>query len=1029
MFGLIANPRVLILFAAMIVVTGLSAIQSLPRTEDPAMVMRFGMVFTHFPGASAERVEALVSETIENKLRTASEVRHVDSISTVGLSLITVQLHDEVTRELVPRVWAELRDDLEEVVSELPEGAAKPRLDIDRNEAYTYVLGMTLDSDVDQDVGELGRYAEALESKLRGVYGTAHVYLVGLPQEDILVDVDYDRALSLGIDINTISRALDAADAKLPAGQIINDTHRIAIEPRGGFESLERIRRIPLQGEEQGVVSLADIATVTRQPREPAELVALVNGERGVAVAVRMRADQRGDLWRDAIVEVVDQFAATLPSTVRIEELFDQKSYTMARLAQLISSVAIGFTLITVVLFFALGWRSALLVSLSLPLTILFALACMQFTGLPIHQMSMTGLIVALGIMVDNAIVMTDTVARYRRDGTPGLRAAAKAVRHLWLPLLGSTMTTVLTFMPIVLLPGNAGEFVGGIAWAVIFTLIGSYLISHVLVSGMAGRVLGDAEHSEHHWYQRGIHLPRLAGAFRFIVQSGLAAPRRTMALVFIVPLIGVVMARQLPEQFFPPSDRDMINFEVYLPLSSSLSATREVVGQIDKHLSEYPGIESRSWFIGGNAPSFYYNLMQRRDNAQYYAQAMLTMSDFREANRLVPVLQDHFDEALPHVQVIVRRLEQGPPFNAPVEIRLFGPDLDQLAFYGEQIKQRLLMTPHVAHSRTTLTDGVPKIWLSMDETILLSLGLTLSDAATQSRQLIDGVVPASLLETTESLPVRVRAQSYKTDSGAGLVDLPLHGHPEPEAAVFGTPLSALGRLEYAPERSAIARRDGERVNGIEAYLEDGVLASEVLQAFQQQLAANPVELPEGYRLEVGGESEKRSEAVGKLLGSFGLIIVLLVVALVMAFNSFRLSAIILAVAVQAGGLGMLALSLSGFPFGFTAIIGLMGLIGLAINAAIVIIAELRTDHRAMRGDAGAIFKGVQNCSRHISSTTITTVMGFLPLILGGGGFWPPFAIVVAMGTLFTTLLSFLFVPAAFLVMASRGSLVESNLE
>lgn len=1018
MIALISNPRILVLFAALIIVSGLSALHSLPRTEDPRLTPRFALVITPFPGASAERVETLVSEKLENQLRTMPEIWHVESVSAQGLSLITVVLQDEVSSDNVSQIWAEVRDELEEVVPQLPNEALAPSLDTDRGDAFTLIFGLQIQADKFDDIAMLGRYAEELESVVRGVSGTDYVLTVGMPDEEIVVDVDYDKALSLGLSIGDISARIASSDSKVSAGELVNQHYRMGLEIKGGFDSEERIRRIPLAGEEQGAVSVGDIATVNHQAKSPADSIAWINGQRGVAVAIRMQADQRSDLWRSRLLERVAAYQASLPDTVSVDVLFDQQSYTSERLSVLVGNVLLGFVLISIVLWLALGWRSALMVSTALPLTILFALGCMKFFALPIHQMSVTGLIVALGIMVDNAIVMVDTVARYRRQGAAGFQAAAMAVKHLWVPLLGSTLTTILTFMPIVLLPGNSGEFVSGIALTVIFSLIGSYLISHILVAGLAGRFLTDTQSD--HWYNTGIQFRRASAYFGKLVLWSTMHPIKVILLVACLPLLGVWMADRIPEQFFPPSDRDMINFEVYLPLSTSITETERVTGLIDAEVAKFEGIKSRHWFIGSNAPSFYYNLMQRRDNAQFYSQAMLTMNDFAVANDLVPVMQKQLDIQFPDAQIIVRRLEQGPPFNAPVEIRVYGPKLELLAGIGEEIKRRLLANKNVTHARSTLSDAIPKVWLQLDETLLLSVGLSLKDAAKQSQNAIDGVVQSSVLEETESLPVRVRAQGFKTNDIETMRHFSFLGKAENHDVTFGTPISSLGKLQVEPIRNAITRRDGSRINTIEAYLRDGVLPAQVLADVQYQLELEPLALPPGYRIEVGGESEKRSEAIGKLLGSFGLIGMLLIVAIVMSFDSFRLSAIIIMVAVQAAALGVLALALSGYPFGFTAIIGLMALIGLAINAAIVIIAELKTNALALTGDQPAIVESVLSCSRHIVSTTVTTCMGFLPLLLGGGGFWPPFAIIIAGGTLLTTVLSFLFVPAVFQLIATR---------
>ena len=287
--------------------------------------------------------------------------------------------------------------------------------------------------------------------------------------------------------------------------------------------------------------------------------------------------------------------------------------------------------------------------------------------------------------------------------------------------------------------------------------------------------------------------MPALSTRLTNGVRWSTAQPVKVMLLVACVPLLGLVLVSRIPEQFFPPSDRDMINFELYLPVSASITETQRVAALVDAELEKITAIESRQWFIGGNAPSFYYNLIQRHDRAQYYAQAMLTVSDFREANRLVPIMQRQFDDQFSDAQIIIRRLEQGPPFNAPVEIRVYGPSLEVLAEIGDQLRQRLLMTDQVVHARSTLSDAVPKAWLELDETILLSLGLSLKDVAGQTKLAVDGVTQASVLEQTEFLPVRVSAKGLKTGGIEQLIAFPLlPNHSLPEQA-FVTPLATLG--------------------------------------------------------------------------------------------------------------------------------------------------------------------------------------------------------------------------------------------
>ena len=1013
------NPRVSVLAIGLLIVAGLSALQSLPRAEDPRIRNRLAMVLTPFPGATAERVEALVSEPLENEFRQMPELLRVTSTSLPSFSLVTLELREDLVD--VDEAWSEARDHLADVQPLLPLDAGPPQFDDDRGYAYTAMFALTWRGPGDLDLGVLRRYAKELQTRLRTLSGTDLVTLHGDPEEEILVTLDSRRAALLRLGAEDIGAALAAGDAKLPAGTLRNEQQRVQLEVAGEFDSLERIRDVTLRVEPDGVATrIGDIAQVTRATRDPPADLAFSNGDVAIVVAVRALGDVRVDRWLTSVDDLVVQFERDVSANVSVTKIFDQGRYTDERLGSLVSSIAIGFLLIVAVLFVTLGWRAALVTASALPLTVLFALTVMRAMGLPIQQMTVTGLIVALGIMVDNAIVMTDYVQQRRLAGAARLEAVRDAVGHLWVPLLGSTLTTILAFAPIALMPGAAGEFVGGIALSVIASLIGSYLVSHTLVAGLAGRCV-TTDGSLNRWYQRGASTPRLTAAYRRLLRAALRRPWIAIALCMILPLMGLASASRLTEQFFPPSDRDMFNVEVYLPPQASLDRTAAAVREIESIIGRRDAVEAQHWFVGRNAPSFYYNLLQRNDGQANFAQGMIKTSDFRASNRVVPELQRDLDDRFPEWQILVRKLEQGPPFSAPVELRVYGPNLQRLKALGDELRRIMAATTDVTHTRASLASAQPKVRLYADEAVLRQTGLQLADLAGQLQSTLEGTVHGSILEGTEQVNVRVRTDAAERRSLVDLESLNLAAAtPTDKSLHNGVPVTAVTRAAIEPARGGISRRNGERVNTVGAYLRADVLPATVLERVLRNLEAEDFQLPGGYRLEVGGESAERDDAVALLLSRVGVIVALLFAVIVLSFNSFRLSAVILAVAAQSAGLGLLCVYLGAYPFGFTVIVALMGLAGLAINAAIVILAEIRADDAAASGDPEAIERAVMHTTRHIVSTTITTVGGFLPLILAGGGFWPPFAVAIAGGTVLTTTLSLIFVPACARVIACR---------
>ena len=1023
----ISNTRLLILMTALLMVSGISAFMTLPRAEDPVIINRYANITTSFPGASAERVETLVTEVIENKLRELSEVKLVSSTSRPGVSIVTLELNDVIT-EPEP-VWSQARDKLSDIESILPEGSHSPDLDSDHTYAFTTITALTWSGAGEPDRLTLGRYAKELAKRLRTLSGTEFVDEYGMPQEEIQISLRTADAAALGRSSANIAESLEGADAKNSAGELVSAYSRFGLEIKSELDSIERIKQVPIATDSNGhIIRMEDIASVKRGEKTPQDQIAIIDGEPGVIVAARMHPDLRVDNWTSRANALISRFEQELPSNIQVNVLFNQQGYTETRLDDLGKSLMIGFGLILIVLFVTLGVRAAILVAISLPLTSLLTLSIMKMTGVPINQMSVTGLIVALGIMVDNAVVMVDTIQAYRLKGQQRAEATMNALKHLWVPLLGSTLTTVLAFAPIILMPGASGEFVGGIAITVSFSLIGSYIISHTLIAGLATKLLpkqlSDVDKKgQHHWYMTGLRIPALTRWFSSSVRFGVTHPIITIALVLLVPFTGYWSMSQLTEQFFPPSDRDMFEIQVYMPPQASIYATKNTSEKIDDIIHRYPEVERIDWLVGANFPSFYYNLQARQNNAPYFSQAMVKTENFDQANALIPELQKVLDKEVPQAQILVRKLNQGPPFTAPVELRVYGENLDTLKAIGEDVRLILAGVPHVTHTRETLQPGTPKVWLKVDEDTAKLNGISLNQFASMLQTTLTGRESGSVIEGSESVPIRVRVADDARENLAHLsnIRLPISS----EVYSTGINVSTLAELELTTSRGAITRRNGQRVNTIEGYIEAGVLPQTVLNEFQKRLA--DYEMPSGYTIGFGGESAERDNSVNSLISNVAVVVVLMVLVVVMSFNSFRMSSIIFMVAGLAGGLGLLSVWIFGYPFGFTVIIAMLGIAGLAINAAIVILTELKLDKQASSGNVDAVVEAVMSCTRHISSTTITTVGGFMPLIIAGGGFWPPFAVAIVGGTVLTTLISFYFVPVVYHLMTKnqRKTVVE----
>ncbi|MEL6962946.1 MAG: efflux RND transporter permease subunit [Pseudomonadota bacterium] len=1018
--------RILGLVIFMIAAIGATSLLTIGRQEDPTITNLFATVITPYPGADPARVEALVTEKIEEELREIDTIVEITSASRTGISAISIELSSFISDVEIEQAWSEIRDALSDAALKLPAGVPDPDFDNDRTGAYTTISAIMGRDGRTVPPAILNRYAELLQDRLRAVPGTELVRLFGNPTEEVRVEIEPRRLASLGLTATEVADAIRQADAKIEAGRVPGANKDFLIEVTGEIDGLDRIRAIPLVETEDGAIThVGDVADVTRDIERPRAKQAIVDGRPAVLVAARMQSDLQVDGWMSNVRAAHVDFEASLPFGIEHQILFDQSAYTSKRLGELGQNLLIGVGLVISVLLITLGWRAALVVAITLPLTALVSLAVLQKLGVPIHQMSVTGMIVALGLMVDAAIVMTDEIARRIRSRLERDQAIGTAVRRLAMPLLASTATTVFAFMPMAVLPGPAGDFVGSIATAVIVMLIASFLLALTVTPAIAGILLPyDTDASRLSWWRHGVRSASIGSLFAASLDLSLRYRWLAILAALILPIVGFGAFPVLTAQFFPGVERDQFYVQVKLPDGASLAASERLVAEADQILSKRDEIDAVTWVIGESAPSFYYNMMMNQDGVPSFAEALVTTKNESLTKALVPELQTILDQELPAAQSIVRHLVQGPPVAAPVEVRVVGPELPVLKDAASQMRRLMTSIPEVTHTKSSLENAPPKLVFDFDENKLRLAGLTLTDAAGQLDSLTTGVTGGSLVEGPEELPVRVRVSGIdRQDVPAieALDILPPNARNLVMAGAYpGIPLSALGEMRLTPSESPIDRRNGERVVTVRAFLQLGVLPEEALATLQNLLMTQPLDLPPNYRIEYGGDSDARAETVNNLLGPIGLIVALMIASIVLTFNSYRLSLIAGLVALLSMGLSLLALAIFDYPFGIQALIGVIGSIGVSINAAIIIMTALQAKPDAAAGDPLAIRNTVMESSRHILSTTITTFGGFLPLILAGGGFWPPFAMAIAGGVLLSTIVSFYFVPPAFSLAMGR---------
>tara|TARA_R110002094_G_scaffold33757_14_gene46419 strand:- start:3441 stop:6554 length:3114 start_codon:yes stop_codon:yes gene_type:complete len=1011
-------PRLAILTMMVILVGGIGAISSLGRQEDPTLIERYGFVLTTLPGADAERMEALVTQPIEAALMELPEVNEVKSVSRPGVSQVSLDIREDLSEAEVDDAWTLIRQKVAFAESKFPAGTNTPEIHRQYVGAATLVVGLVWEGEGDPPLAVMGRMARELQDRFQRLPGTELTDLYGVPAEEIRIVVDPDALSAAGLTVRQAASLIASADSKTPAGRLRSEGGNVGLEVGGEFDNISRIRSVPLlQRPDGSEVRVSDVATVQKGFEDPTVRMALENGKRTIFVGAFISEDQRVDKWAETAQKVVRDFAENAPPGLRIDTVFDQSKYTNARLNGLAKNLLMSACIVFIVLFFTMGWRSALVVGSAIPLTVALVLILFKVFGHPLHQMSVTGLVISLGLLIDNAIVVVDDFDQMRARGSTRMEAIDKSLRHLFAPLAASTLTTALAFAPIALLPGGAGEFIGMIGLSVVFSITASFVISVTLIPAMAGwfdRTRGwetGMAKRPRRWWRDGVTVDFIADGYRATVEAVLRFPPLGIVLSVAPAILGFYLVGQLPSQFFPQTERDQFQITMQLPPEASLSDTIASTKYASELMEAMEGVKSVTWVLGEPSPRVYYNMINNTEGVEGFAAGWVQLDGNQRTHEIVAKVQAEMRDAFPGARFLALPFEQGPPADAPIEFTILGNDFETLGRLGDEARTILAQTPGVTYTVASLELGAPTVSLKADESASALAGQRLTQLASAMNAELEGVRAGSIVEGTEELPVIV----IGPDSRRGtLTDL------RAMTVGDGTPLSALGTMSLDAKTAVVSRRDGQRMNQILAYLDPYTLPAPVFADFQARLEASDFQLPPGYAIRIGGEAENSGEAIGNLAGVGIPLVLVMAGAIMLVFNSFRMMLLILTTGFLSLGLAFFGVWLFNLPFGFNAIIGGLGLLGIAINGSIVVLSLLKASPAAMADDVIAQREIVMDATRHIVATTLTTMGGFIPILLTGDSFWMPLAAGISGGVAGSALLALYFTPAVFRIMTMK---------
>ncbi|TVQ48333.1 MAG: efflux RND transporter permease subunit [Gammaproteobacteria bacterium] len=998
-----------LVFAAVLLVSGIGLVAwfTMDRQEDPFFPYRYGQILVEWPGAEPEDVARLIVQPLEEELVSVEEVREIRATARLGVGFLVVSMHQHVYD--TDSAWDRIRVAVQRAERRFPAEAGPPRINDRMMESHGVVLSIT-GSD---DLLELLEAARTLRRDLFRLPDIGRVEILGNPGEQLLLRVDPARLESLGLDVAALARQIEATNRTQPGGLLVVGGRSLVLSPTGPFTTLDELANTPIGTPTGTLLPLSEIADITLAPAEPATERIWSNGRPAIALGVvipenRLNTVRFGRELRALLDELRPDHAP-----LAIEEVFFQPQWVERRIRELGRTLLVGVLIVATVLFAFMGLRLGLLVASLLPLVTLSALGVFAIGGGVLHQIGIAGMVIALGMLVDNAIVMAENLQWHLDRGASRREAANRAVRELAGPLAAATGTTIAAFTPLLLAQGDTADFTRDVPIMVMLILVVSYLYAMFVTPLGGGALLKPRRATGQGGFDAlGRHLARIGRDHPGVVLVGAG----------LLLGLSLALASFLPRDFFPDTDRNQLVIDLTLPEGTRTEHTALAARGLAQVLAEHPAVLDTQVFAGFSGPRFYYNLMQI-PAVPHRARLVLTTPSDRELPELLQHVRRVAQPLLPDAQITPRRLGQGPPLEAPVEILVYGRSTADLETAVDLLMRELRNIPGAVDVRHRLGTGMPVLVLDVDDAEAARHGLARGDIRAALAGATLGETASLWRAGREPVPMRLRTREGDRLSLESLGGLTL---VTPGGAALPVTQFVRPRLVYQP--AVIEHRDLRRMTQVLAETEPGVTYAQVLDVLMPRLAT--LSLPTGVELALGGAAEEAGAANSALFRSLPIGILLLLVFLLWQFNSFRLVGIVLAT-VPLAAVGVIpGLLLAGQPFGFMALLGVVALVGIVVNNAIVMVDVAEARRREGLAPAEAIAEAVLRRTRPILLTTTTTVAGLLPLTFTQSTLWPPMAWAIISGLIASSALTLLVVPVLYrLLMRSRQSSGSANNE
>jgi len=1000
--------RPIVLFLMLLLgIAGALSYTKLGQSEDPPFTFKAMVVKTNWPGATAEEVSRQVTERIEKKLMETGDYDRIVSFSRPGESQVTFVAREDFKSRDIPELWYQIRKKVSDIRYTLPQGIQGPFFNDEFGTTFGNIYAL---SGKGFDYAVLKDYADRIQLQLQRIKDVGKVELVGLQDEKIWIDLSNTKLATLGLPLAAVQKALEEQNAVSATGFFETASDRVQLRVSGRFDSVEDIRQFPIRVGDR-TFRIGDVAEVHRGFNDPPAPRMRFMGEDAIGIAVAMK--DGGDILvlGKALENEFHRLQQNLPAGMELRKVSDQPAAVREGVGEFVRVLAEALVIVLLVSFFSLGLRTGLVVALSIPLVLAMTFVCMRYFDIGLHKISLGALVLALGLLVDDAIIAVEMMAVKMEQGYDRLKAASFAWTSTAFPMLTGTLVTAAGFLPIATAQSGTGEYTRSLFQVVTIALLVSWVAAVMFVPYLGAKLLPDLakRHAEKHGGSDKGHDPYSTGFyqhFRRLVEW-CVRHNKTVIVLTLLAFVGSIAAfRLIPQQFFPPSVRLELLVDLKLAEGDSLAATAEQVKRLEKLLAEHPGIENYVAYVGTGSPRFYLPLDQQLPAASF-AQFVVLAKDLKGREEVRQWLIQRMAEDFPTLRSRISRLENGPPVGYPVQFRVSGEHIQQVRELARKVAAKMRENPHVVNVHLDWEEPSKVIRLNLDQDRARALGVSTQDVSQFLQSSLTGSTVSYYREDNELIEILLRGDARERQDLSQLPSLAIPTNNGRSVA-----LSQVATLEYGFEEGIIWRRNRLPTVTVRADIYDDSLPATLVKQISPTLDPVRAQLPDGYLLEVGGTVEDSAKGQNSVNAGIPLFLVVVMTLLMVQLRSFSRMAMVFLTA-PLGLIGVtLFLLVFQKPFGFVAMLGTIALAGMIMRNSVILVDQIEQDIAHGLDRWHAIIEATVRRFRPIVLTALAAVLAMIPL--SRSVFFGPMAVAIMGGLIVATALTLLFLPALY---------------